>query len=254
VSSLAPSPGSVAGPQPARRKTASQRAKPSSDASTRTIRAHSTRDRILDAAEELFATRGYHGVSIRDITEAAGVQLALANYHFGSKSRLYGQVVERRGKAHAAQMQKYLDDVLAEARGGRPDPERIIWAFCASIFERLINGGPGWRRYIRLLALTAESQQREAYVKPMNKLLDPVRKAYLRALRQSYPDAAPVDLHAAFYFMESGLVYTNAATGGVDRVSRGALRSTDFKRLLPRLVRYATAGFDSLAAGPPTSE
>ena len=39
----------------------------------------------MDAAEKLFARRGFHGTSLRDITGAAGVDLALVNYHFGSK-------------------------------------------------------------------------------------------------------------------------------------------------------------------------
>ncbi|MGH8309797.1 MAG: TetR family transcriptional regulator, partial [Steroidobacteraceae bacterium] len=43
-----------------------------------------TPDRILDAAEQLFARRGFHGVSVRDITSEAGVDVALVNYHFGS--------------------------------------------------------------------------------------------------------------------------------------------------------------------------
>src|SRR5262245_9318492 len=82
--------------------------------SQRAVRAHATRDRILDAAEKLFASRGYHGVSMRDITVEAGVPLALSTYHFGTKHQLYGQVVERRGVTHAAQMQRYLRDALAE--------------------------------------------------------------------------------------------------------------------------------------------
>ena len=60
----------------------------------------STKTRILDAAEELFAARGYHGVSLRDITHAAGVEVALANYHFGPKEELFRQVVTRRSAAH----------------------------------------------------------------------------------------------------------------------------------------------------------
>ena len=55
-----------------------------------------TKDRILDAAEQLFADSGYDGVSLRQITSAAGVELALANYHFGPKSDLFIAVVRRR--------------------------------------------------------------------------------------------------------------------------------------------------------------
>src|ERR1700685_551595 len=48
----------------------------------------STKDKLMDAAEKLFARRGFHGASLRDITGVAGVDLALVNYHFGSKHGL----------------------------------------------------------------------------------------------------------------------------------------------------------------------
>lgn len=214
----------------------------------RAIRAHSTRDRILDAAEELFSVRGFHGVSIRDITSAAGVQLALANYHFGSKQQLYSQVIERRGAVHAAQMQRYLDDVLGAAPDGKASTERIVWAFCASIFERMIKGGEGWQRYIRLLAWAAESPQRERFVAPMNRLFDPVLQNYLKALRRTHPRMSAADLYAGYYFLQGALVYVVAATGGIDRLSHGSLKSKDFKQLLPRLVEFSAAGFDRLVA------
>jgi AcrR family transcriptional regulator len=212
----------------------------------RTVRAHTTRDRILDAAEELFASRGFHGVSIRDITEAASVQLALANYHFGTKQQLYSQVIERRGYEHAAQMQRYLDEALAGQRDRPLPPEKVIGALCESIFDRLITGGEGWRRYIRLLAWTAESSQVERFVGPMNRIFDPVLQNYIRALRRAYPRLSATDFYAGYYFVQSGLVYTVAATGGIDRLSRGALKSRDFKRLLPRLVKFLVGGFDRL--------
>jgi AcrR family transcriptional regulator len=220
----------------------------SSALSKRAIRAHSTRDRILDAAETLFAERGFHGVSIRDITRAADVQLALANYHFGSKQQLYASVIERRGVEHAERMQRYLDDVIAAAPAGKATTERVIWAFCAGIFEPLINGGEGWRQYIRLLAWAAESKQTQPFVEPMNRVFDPVLYSYIRALRHSNPRMAALDLFAGYYFLQALTVHVVAATGGIDRLSQGGLISTDFKSLLPRLVSYATAGFEALAA------
>ena len=45
----------------------------------------SKRDRILDTAEALFAERGFDGVTLRQIAIGAGVDVALASYHFGKK-------------------------------------------------------------------------------------------------------------------------------------------------------------------------
>ncbi|WP_017460775.1 TetR/AcrR family transcriptional regulator [Dyella ginsengisoli] len=56
----------------------------------------STKERILTAAEALFAQRGFDGASLRQLTSAAGVNLAAVNYHFGSKEKLVEQVFKRR--------------------------------------------------------------------------------------------------------------------------------------------------------------
>ena len=47
-----------------------------------------TRERLLDAAERIFAERGFEGASIRAVTQAAGASVSAANYHFGSKEAL----------------------------------------------------------------------------------------------------------------------------------------------------------------------
>jgi hypothetical protein len=84
--------------------------------------------------------------------------------------------------------------------------------------------------------------------RPLTELFDPVLDSYVDALRASYPDMAPADLYAGFYFLQASLVYTVAATGGIDRVSRGALKSRDFERILPRLVAFLASGLDRLAS------
>ena len=58
-------------------------------------RGEKTRNRILDAAAECFAGRGYEGATVRGICRAAGVNVASVNYFFGSKERLYIEVFGR---------------------------------------------------------------------------------------------------------------------------------------------------------------
>jgi len=62
-------------------------ADPSTDTSS--DQGQGTRRRLLDAAAELFATRGYRNVAIRDICEQACANIAAINYHFGSKDKLH---------------------------------------------------------------------------------------------------------------------------------------------------------------------
>lgn len=52
-----------------------------------------TKERILETACRLFATSGFHGASIRDIANEAGVNLAAVNYHFGNKDGLLAEIL-----------------------------------------------------------------------------------------------------------------------------------------------------------------
>jgi AcrR family transcriptional regulator len=55
-----------------------------------------TSDKILDAAESLFIEKGFAATSLRSIASLAGVNLAAAHYHFGSKEGLFAAVIHRR--------------------------------------------------------------------------------------------------------------------------------------------------------------
>lgn len=77
-----------------------------------------TRERILDAAEELFANQGYKGASLKAIASAAGVTGAMINYYFGNKNNLYHAVLDR----IVQDIGKMVQDVLAT---GRPAVERL---------------------------------------------------------------------------------------------------------------------------------
>jgi AcrR family transcriptional regulator len=90
-----------------------------------------TKQRILDAAEELFARCGFHATSLRAITQAAGANLAAVNYHFGSKESLLDAVLARRLTPLNTVRQARIDQVQEEARaaGRKPDLSSLWRAF-----------------------------------------------------------------------------------------------------------------------------
>ncbi|HSN52362.1 MAG TPA: TetR family transcriptional regulator, partial [Woeseiaceae bacterium] len=135
-------------------------------------RANPTRKKILDAAERLFASRGFHGVSIRDITGAAGVDLALANYHFGSKKGLFEAVFLRRAEILNAERMAMLEIVLADANGRDLSVESVIDAFTHPLLNRSARGGPGWKAYFALVAQVNNSPELARVA--MTKYYDPV--------------------------------------------------------------------------------
>src|SRR5271170_5443231 len=118
-----------------------------------------TRDKLMDAAEKLFARRGFHGVSLREITGEAGVDLALVNYHFGTKKKLLAEVIERRGAVLNEVRNRQLAEVRLKAAPQAPSTEVVVGAFLNPILDRLAHAGPGWHSYFALLAYVNNSPE-----------------------------------------------------------------------------------------------
>ena len=77
----------------------------------------STKERILAAAEELFAQHGFAGTSLRQVTSQAAVNIAAVNYHFGSKENLINEVFRRRMDVMTAQRLQQLEAALRDHPG-----------------------------------------------------------------------------------------------------------------------------------------
>ena len=86
-----------------------------------------TRERLLSAAEALFAEKGFDGTSIRELAARAGCNLSLIHYYFGSKEGLLTELVRRK----AGQVGELLSQVSAEA----PDTASAISAFVAFMID-----------------------------------------------------------------------------------------------------------------------
>jgi AcrR family transcriptional regulator len=100
----------------------------------------STKERILSAAEDLFAKSGFAGASLRQVTSAANVNLAAVNYHFGSKENLINELFKRRLDELTASRTAALDKV----RGTRqPTLEAVLEAFVQPALSLASDRGGG---------------------------------------------------------------------------------------------------------------
>lgn len=208
----------------------------------------------MDAAERLFARRGFHGTSVRDITGAAGVDLSLVNYHFGSKNELLAAVIERRGQVLNEERLRRLAEVRLRAAPAPPSTEAVVDAFFDPILDLLAHAGPGWHSYFSLLAYVNNSPEwgREL----MGKTFDGVVRQFIQAVMDSLPGAAPADIFWGYNFLTGALTLSLAETGRLDVLSDGLCRSNDVAALRARLGPYVTAGLRGLAQpeGPAPSK
>jgi TetR/AcrR family transcriptional regulator, regulator of cefoperazone and chloramphenicol sensitivity len=142
-----------------------------------------TETRLLDVAERLFAARGFAATSVRDITTAAGCNLAAVSYHFGSKLGLYAEVMRRR-------FSSLRERRLAGIREARPDNrddalESVLRAFALAFLEPLLADGQG-RLVTELLAREMLDPQLPTEMF-WQEIAGPVRDALSAALRGVAP-------------------------------------------------------------------
>jgi AcrR family transcriptional regulator len=202
--------------------------------------------RILDAAEQLFAQRGFYGVSLRDITQAAGVDVALVGYHFGGKRELFGAVFERRADVLNRERLELLEEVRRAALPGAPALEAIVKAFTQPLLERSARGGPGWKSYFALVAYVSSSP--EFAVDLMTRHFDPVVERFIAVMREALPDCPPREIYWGYQFLTGALTLTFAETGRIDQLSGGLCCASDLDGVHERLAPYVAAGLRTLCA------
>ncbi len=203
------------------------------------------KERLLDAAEQLFAQRGFHGVSLRDITEAAGVDVALVGYHFGSKRALFTAVFERRAEVLNRERLELLEEVRRSALPAPPKIEAIVNAFSYPLLERSARGGDGWKSYFALVAYVNNSPEFGPVM--MTRHFDPLVDKFIAVLREALPDCPLREIYWGYQFLTGALTLTFAETGRIDKLSGGLCRSSDLDGVQQRLVPYVAAGFRELS-------
>lgn len=245
----------VKGPTPkpsAKRSTVAKRSAraPASDTAKKSTKAGQsikTSERILDAAEELFAQHGLHGVSIREIAKGAGVDTALLHYYFGTKNGVFDAVLLRRAEILNNDRTAALDAYEAAA-GKKATVEGAIAAFLSPVFEWSRRGGRGWKNYC---ALVAQVNNTPAWGgESMARYFDPVVQRLIAVLRRVLPNAHDEDLYWCYHLLSGALTLTLSETGRIDRLSKNVCRSSDLEAIEPRMVAYCAAGFRKVCGCP----
>jgi len=228
------------------RKEAAQETAPTADSSESQA---TTYDRVMDAAEELFAESGYNGVSVRMIARAASSNLAAISYHFGDKAGLFRAIFERRVKPISDERVKGLEIVLANRKDGAVDLEALIRAFVAPSV-RLIRGEAGAHNF-RRLAGRASTDPTPEVRKTIYEVYDAVALRYVEAFREACPALPEQEFYWRINFLYGAMLYTNADTGRVQELAGERFDASDPEAGIDCLVRFLTEGLraPSILAG-----
>jgi len=176
---------------------------------------------ILLAAEKLFAQRGYHAVTIRQIAEEAGVPLALVGYYYGLKHELFHAIF--------AHWNPTIEERLHELQNVDNDPAdpatlpRIIEAFIGPVM-RLRASAEG--EYYALLVARELYHLQQETDRVLRAYFDPMAHAFIDALNHALPHATRGQVAWCYQFALGALLHHLSDTR-VERLSKGESKQGD---------------------------
>jgi len=202
-----------------------------------------TKEKLLDAAEELFAGQGIDGVSLRAITHAADVNLASVNYHFGSKEGLVRAVFARRIGAVNRERIALLDAAESEAGDGPLAVEKILYAMFSPAI-RLSQDPAKGRRFMRMCG--------RFYAEPAGYLEGVFEEEFAeliqrmdRAFHRAMPGLPEKDLQGRVNFSVGVMVHTMMDSDRSRRWIRGICDPADVDGTIDAMIRFSAAGMNA---------
>lgn len=177
-----------------------------------------TRTRILDAAERLIAEHGFHGVSLREITAAAGANTAAVHYYFRRKEDLLEAVVDRRA---GIVVKERLDRMEALLAGQRPPSlEAFILAYVTPGLTTCFDSDELRKHFGRLRARFSHESDPAMRAIMRRHFREPGR-LFITGIRKILPHLTEREIEWRFHFMVGELIYLMSHPGRVQAVDVG---------------------------------
>lgn len=198
----------------------------------------STRERILAAAESVFADMGYDGGTARMIAHKANVPVALVNYHFGSKEGLYRAIFESRVPTIYHQRIVELEVARAE-----PDLETrielVLRALILPMFR--LRSGSASASFGQMMAreLSDPGGETRGIFRDM---FDPVAHMMIEAIWECFPDWTKAEVHWAYHTVLGAMMIVMMDGGRIARLSEGDCSSDDYETAAQHVIAILTAG------------
>jgi AcrR family transcriptional regulator len=201
-----------------------------------------TSARILDAAETLFMEHGFEATSLRLITNAAGVNLAAVNYHFGTKEELFEAVLTRRLDPMNQSRLTLLDRYQRDAGSAALSCERILAALFIPALTLSRDPARGGANFLRLLG--------RAYADPapfirqfLSAQYAPMIARFKDAFARALPQLPRKELSWRLHFIMGALSYTLAGTDALKIIAElNPVETDNDEILLRRLAPFLLAG------------
>ncbi|MFK4441301.1 AcrR family transcriptional regulator [Caballeronia udeis] len=197
-----------------------------------------TRERIVAAAEELFAQLSFDGVSLRNIALKSGVPVGLVSYHFGGKLGVYRAIFESRAPAIVEQREAGL--ALAELE---EDPDRRLELILKALLLPMLKlRSTEGRQHFGIIMAREVNDPSSSERGIIQQIFDPVANAFIDQLRVTLPDRSEAEIHWAYQCAIGTMVYAMVDVGRISRLSAGKADPDDVDGTLRHLLSILLNG------------
>jgi AcrR family transcriptional regulator len=200
----------------------------------------SPKDRILNEAEILFAEKGFHAVTVREITRSAKCNLAAVNYHFGNKENLYLEVFKQRWIPRAKRVRAAFQKTVSADNG--QEIAEIVHALAHAFLKGPLTDDERLRHaqlMIREMAMPTLARDRL-----IEEVIQPFFGEVAGRLRPLMGEAFEKEgLMLNIISVFSMVIYFNFARVPVRRVTGEEYDEKFKEKLVDHIVKFSVAGF-----------
>ena len=202
-----------------------------------------TRQRLLEAAGEVFAARGFRAATVREICQRAQANLAAVNYHFGDKERLYAAVLQY--TFHCAE-----PFPLDLGLGVEATVEERLRAFIRShLFSLLAEGRPAWHRKLIAREMAEPTQALDTVV---DQMIRPEAELLMAIVRDVLgPDAHPQRVWQCASSIIGQCLFYHHARPVIMRLNLEQTYTPEaIEELVDHIAQFSLAGLRQFARAP----
>lgn len=198
-----------------------------------------TKNKILDAAEDLFADKGFNGTSLREITSQAEVNLAAVNYHFGSKKELIKAVMSRYMNELSPRLETALTQVYMTENANLVD---VFSAFIEPLLSLNDFKDNGTSNFLQLLGRGYTDSQ--GFLRWFLTTQYPgVIDNFVLAVQKAYPELTAEEMFWRLHFTMGTVVFTMSSSDALIDIAKNDFdRDLQISDVIRNVIPYVAAG------------
>lgn len=205
-----------------------------------------TRDRLVEAAGEVFADRGFKDATIREICGRAGANVASVNYHFGDKGGLYFAVLQS-AYEHAERSYPFDPGMVQGSPKARSASDRLRM-FIQLMMQRMLDPGkPAWHGRLMAREMVEPTDALEHLVR---QFMRPKRDILEGIVRELLGEGAPDELvHACARSVIGQTIFYHQNRPVIQMLYPGMSYSKDgVQKLAEHVAAFSLAAIDAMRA------